>query len=492
VTSAAPERVDPAAAARRARRFAANVLWMLVSSGAGKVAGFVFVAIVARALGATDYGYFNFALSFVPLFLMFGSWGIGIMVTSEVARDHERLSEVFASGFVLRIGLAFVGLLLALSAAPLFVHGWTSFLTVAIVGLSLFLDEISGYLANVFKAFEQMRYMSLVTLTNRVGSTILAVIAVVLGRGLIAVAVTYFLGSLGALLFAATTLRRRFPPIRLADRRTPVMRQLLGRGILLGAASILNMALFRIDTVMLQAFRGATAVGMYGVAYRFIDSFLFVAWGVTNAALPRLARAANAVERTRALEVTAAISLAFYVPLAVIALFCSRWLVVTLFSDRYAMAVPAVPWLTSAALFYALAYAARVSAIVTGQRKAIAAIAAFGLVFNVALNLVVIPRYGFLGAAVTTFVSEVLDALLLLGLVLSVNGRLLAGRIISVPLGAGAAAAITLAASGLRGGSGIAIGLAVYVLALVYLGRLLAPVEARRAAGLLRRDAPAG
>jgi len=376
VTSATPERVDPVAAARRARRFAANVLWMLISSGAGKVAGFVFVAIVARGLGATDYGYFNFAVSFVPLFLMFGSWGIGIMVTSEVARDHDRLSEVFASGFVLRIGLAFVGLLLALAAAPLLVHNETAFLTVAIVGLSLFLDEISGYLSNVFKAFEQMRYMSLVTLTNRLGSTILAVVAIVLGRGLITVAVTYFLGSLGALLFAVTTLKRRFPPIRLSDRRRPVMRQLLGRGILLGAASIMNMALFRIDTVLLQAIKGAAAVGMYGVAYRFIDSFLFVAWGVTNAAMPRLARASTAAARSRALEVTAALAVAFYVPLAVISLFCSRWLVVTLFSDRYAEAASGVPWLTSAALFYALAYSARVSAIVSGQRKAKAAIAA--------------------------------------------------------------------------------------------------------------------
>jgi O-antigen/teichoic acid export membrane protein len=461
---------------------------MLVSSGAGKVAGFVFVAVVARGLGATDYGYFNFAISFVPLFLMFGSWGIGIMVTSDVARDRGRLSEVFASGFVLRVGLGFVGLLLALAAAPLLVHGATAFLTVAIVGLALFLDEISGYLGNVFKAFEQMRYMSLVTLTNRVASTVLAVVAILLGQGLIVVAATYLLGSLGALAFATVTLRRRFPPIRMADRRVPVMRQLLGSGALLGAASILNMALFRIDTVLLQAFRGAAAVGLYGVAYRFIDSFLFVAWGVTNASLPRIARAATGAARARALEVTAAVMLAFYVPLAVLSLFCSRWMVVTLFSERYAAAAPAVPWLTSAALPYALAYVARVSAIVAGRRRAILAIATFGLAANVAVNLVVIPRYGFVGAAVTTFVSEVIDALLLVALVVTADGRLLVSRIVAVPFAAGGVAAVALAASGLRGSAGFAVGCAVYAVSLVYLGRLLAPEEARAALGVLRRN----
>jgi O-antigen/teichoic acid export membrane protein len=248
------------------------------------------------------------------------------------------------------------------------------------------------------------------------------------------------------------------------------------------------MALFRIDTVLLQAFRGAAAVGLYGVAYRFIDSFLFVAWGVTNASLPRIARAATGAARARALEVTAAVMLAFYVPLAVLSLFCSRWMVVTLFSERYAAAAPAVPWLTSAALPYALAYVARVSAIVAGRRRAILAIATFGLAANVAVNLVVIPRYGFVGAAVTTFVSEVIDALLLVALVVTADGRLLVSRIVAVPFAAGGVAAVALAASGLRGSAGFAVGCAVYAVSLVYLGRLLAPEEARAALGVLRRN----
>lgn len=474
-----------------ARRFAGNVGWMLLSQGAGKIASFAFVIIVVRGLGTTEYGYFNFAISFVPLFLMLGAWGISIAVVSEVAKHRDRLSEVFSSGFVLRLGLDLVGLIACFAVTPLLVHSTEGRLTVIVVGCALFLDEISEFLANVFRAFEQMRYQSIVSLINRVVSAVLAVVAILVGGNLLAVAGMYFLGSAGALVFAWVTLKRRFPPIRLSDRRWPLMKDLLRSGVLVGIASVLNMALFRIDTVMLQAIRGTTEVAIYGIAYRFLDSFLFFAWGVTSAALPKIARAGNTQERVRSVEMTAALILAFFVPLAIWGVFSPRWMVLTLFGEKSVAAVPAVPWLAAAAGFYSLAYLARVVAIVDGRRATIAWIAAVGAIVNIGANAFAIPRYGFLGAAVATFASEVLDAALLVGLFVRSNRRLYESRVTAVPLAAGACMGVALAASGARGGAAFVVGGLVYLGALILCGRLIAPAESRRAIGLLRRRATA-
>jgi len=240
-----------------ARRFASNIFWMLLSQAGGKIAGFAFIIIVAHGLGTTDYGYFSFAIAFVPLFLL--PWGIDIVVVSEIAKDHRRLSEVFSSGFLLRFGLQVIGLLVCFSLMPFLVSGAAARATVVIVGCSLFLDEISGFLGNVFQAFEQMRLQSLITVTNRILSTLLAIVAIELGGNLIAIAFVYFLGSVGALVVAWAALRRRFPPIRLGDRNMTFIRYLLRSGVALGVAYMLNMALFRIDVVLLQAIRGAAA-----------------------------------------------------------------------------------------------------------------------------------------------------------------------------------------------------------------------------------------
>ena len=474
------------------RRLLANVGWMLLSQGAGKVAGFAFVLIVARGLGTTEYGYFNFAISFAPLFLIFGAWGINIVVASDIAREPERLSEVFSSGFVLRFVLELLGLVACLATAPFFVHDVTAWLTVAIVAAALLLDDVSGYLGNVFRAFEQMRYQSLVTLANRIASTVLALAAVLAGGELIAVSAMYFLGSLGALVLALVTLRQKFPPIRLTDRRRELVGSLLRGGFLVGIASALSMALFRIDVVLLQGIRGAHDVALYGVAYRFIDSFLFFAWGVVNAALPLIARARGRAERARAFQLPVALLLAFYLPLLVWPIFCSRWLVVTLFSDRYAAAAPAVPWLAASAAFYAAAYLARVSAIAAGRRAALVWIAAVGVAVNVGVNAVVIPRHGFVGAAVVTFVSEVLDAALLLALTTRADLTLYVSRVAAVPVAAAGCMAVFLLATGLRDASAFVGGGLVYLVALAAAARLIAPDESRKAVGLLRRRGSPG
>ena len=103
------------------RRSAGNALWMLLAEVAGKGATLVFFVIVARALGPKEFGYFTFAISFVPLFLIFANWGLDSAFVREVARDRERVSELFASGLVLLSGLGAAGLLLSFGVALLLV-----------------------------------------------------------------------------------------------------------------------------------------------------------------------------------------------------------------------------------------------------------------------------------------------------------------------------------------------------------------------------------
>ena len=289
------------------RRFAGNAFWMLVAKVGVKGASLVFVIILARALGTEQYGYFNFAVSFVSMFLILGGWGLELALIREVARDRDRLSLLFASGLALRTVLGLVGLLISALCIQFFVGQEGPVLALAIVGSALFLDELTSFLGAVFKAFERSALYALVMLANRALSTCLAAVALILGAGLTFVAVTYFLGSLGALAFAWGILYRKFPPIQLRDVRWSVMKTLWRHGTPLGIASFLTLVAFRIDMVMLQAISGPVAVAMYGVSYRFLESFLFVTWSFSTAILPRMARAQHRRETARVYQLTVAL-----------------------------------------------------------------------------------------------------------------------------------------------------------------------------------------
>jgi O-antigen/teichoic acid export membrane protein len=474
------------------RRYAANTAWLVVAEAAGKIASFAFVVIVARSLGTRDFGYFTFAISFVPLFLVFGGWGLASTVIREIARDRSRLSEVFATGIALRASLGLGGLALALASGPLFLHGGQAYGALAVVGTALLLDELSAFLGTVFRAFERMKFHALVVLTNRILSTALAIIAVSLGAGLVVVCATYLVGSLGAFVFGAIALRRYFPPIDFGQVRGSVARSLVRTGIPLGFAGVLNTAVFRIDTVLLQAIKGPVEVGLYGAAYRFFESLLFVAWSLGNAALPRMARERRGPEVGRTYELTAVLSLAFYLPVALTVPFSSDWLVTTLFSERYADASSIVGVLTGAAALYALAYTARMGGIALGRTKQIAVIAGVTLAANLAMNAIAIPRYGFEGAAWTTLATEALEAALLTAFFFRANGAFARLRPLLVPIVATAGLAALLVGASLEGPRALLAAALAYPPALLLSAALLAPDELRRLPAALRGTQEAG
>lgn len=469
-----------------ARRYAANAAWLLVAQVVAKAASFVFVVVVARSLGARDFGFFSFALAFVPLFLVFGRLGLETTVVRELARDRDRLSELFASGLALRVALGLGGLAIALAAGPLFLDGGRAWAVLALIGVALLLDELSGFVGTVFRAFERMRFHAWVVVVNRFLSTGLALVAVGLDAGLMAICAVYLVGSAGALAYAYGALRRNFPPIDWRRGRRSVALALVTTGLPIGVAGVLNTALFRVDTVLVQAIRGPVEVGLYNVAYRFFESLLFVAWALGNLTLPRVSRHGAGRAAARDVETAVALSLSFYLPLAVTLPFAAEWLVTTIFSEQYASAADTVAVLTAAAALYSVAFAARIGAIALGKTVSIAAVAAVALAVNVGANAWAIPRYGFEGAAWSTLGAEVVEAALLAALFVRANGSAPRLRPLAPPVVAAACALVALLGTGAEGPSALALGAAVYLPALAAVALVLARDEVRRLPSILR------
>jgi O-antigen/teichoic acid export membrane protein len=331
-----------------------------------------------------------------------------------------------------------------------------------------------------------MRYHAWVVVVNRFLSTGLALVVLALDAGLIAVCVAYLAGSACALAFAYTALRRNFPPIAWRQGGRAAARTLVVTGLPIGVAGMLNTALFRVDTVLLQAIRGPVEVGLYNVAYRFFESLLFVAWALGNLTLPRVSRRGAGREAAREFETAVALSLAFYLPLAVALPFAADWLVTTIFSDRYASAADTVAVLTAAAVLYSIAFSARIASIALGKTTSIAAIAAIALAVNVAANAWAIPRYGFEGAAWSTLAAEVVEAALLAALFVRANGAAPRLRPLAAPVVAAGCVLAALLGTGAEGPSALALAAIVYLPALAAAAFVLARDEVRRLPSILR------
>jgi O-antigen/teichoic acid export membrane protein len=473
---------------------ARNALWLTAGEVASKLASFVFVVIVARALGVEQYGWFTFATALVPLVLIVGSLGLHQAVVTAVVRDPDRTSEAFASGFAVRLATGVLGVGVSAALAPLFLDDALAVATVAVVGVALMFDSMTSYVSAIFEARASTRTYAVALMINRFVSTGLALGVYLAGGGLAGVLVTYVLGSSAGAAYALRGMRRTFPFVRLRDARPATARALLRRGAPIGVAALLNMALLRFDTLMIATMLGAVAVGHYGAAFRFYESFLFLAFALGDATFPQYARHGRTAASARLLEQATVLATTAYVPLFVLSLFAGEWAVTTLFGDRYADAAPAVPWLTLAAALFAVTYQVRAAVVATGSSTPIAVVAAAALVLNIGLNLLLIPRHGITGAAVATAVAAAVEAgLTVVALrVRGIRARLV--RVLRAPVAAGAGTAGLLRLAGLDGGAALLWGAAAYAV-LAVAATLLLPAEHRRwvrdraarATGLSRR-----
>ena len=466
------------------RRFAGNAAWLLAAEVAGKLASFVFAVIVARGLGPLAYGYFNVAISLGGLVLAFGSLGLNTVITTEIVRRKDALSDIFSSGFTARVGIDLVALVAAVAFAPLLVDDPVAVAAVALVGAALLVDDISSLVGAVFKAFEKMRFHALAIFVNRIVSTALAVAVVVAGGDLVPVCVVYLCGSVAGAVFAAISLRRNVPEVSLRRASGAEMKALLRAGAPLGVASVLNLAVFRLDSLLLQILRGPIAVAMYGVAFRFFDSLTFLTYSITSAALPRLA-GEETDGPVRAFQLASSLLLAAYLPIAVGTIFAGPWIVTAIFSARYVEAAGSTAWLAAGVLFYGMAYLGRVALIAAGRRGEVPRIAAVALIVNVALNLILIPSRGFEGAAIATFVTEVVDMVLTLAFLKRAFPQLSPTRVTAVPCLATGIMAGVLVLAGAEGPTAILLGFGAYAAALGASGYLIAPDQSRRVLGVL-------
>jgi O-antigen/teichoic acid export membrane protein len=190
----------------------------------------------------------------------------------------------------------------------------------------------------------------------------------------------------------------------------PLRRELLRVGLPVSIAGLLVTAYVRIDQVLVFELAGARQAGLYGAVYRILDQAQFVPIAVMTTLFPMMAAAyPTDLPRVRALTQQAGEYLLMVsLPALAFAIVAGTPTVTLLFGHDFAAAGPALPILLGAFVMIALGHLVGSLRIVLDLQRRFVAYAAFGLVVNLALNLVLIPRYGFLAAAWITVATEIL------------------------------------------------------------------------------------
>jgi O-antigen/teichoic acid export membrane protein len=411
--------VQDAPTSDRSVRTARTIVVLGVTEVIGKLSMVLVVIGAARLLGVADFGVFAYALAVGALATIVPLWGYDTIVVQRASAEPKQLQALLAQLIAMRTIL--VVLVLAIICGVLGLSRTSdahAALATLLVVAAVVLDTYTEAYRSAAAAMQRQNTIAVVHLLQRLMTAAWVVTALLLDTGLLGLAIAYFAGMAVGPVAAMLLVRRQGTR---ADWGTVSVRSLvrLNRGTwMLGLETVVAMALFRLDTLFLGWLAGNRAVGIYAAAYRLLETAVFVCWVVTRAVFPLMAADPRPHRVRRHTERGIGVLAAAFIPYMTVLLCRGHDVLLLLFGEQFAEAgTDTLRWLAPAPLLFGLGYLFIYALTAAGPTLRVLVGAMVALAANVALNLLLIPRYGGIAAALTTSFSYAVEAvaLILLG-----------------------------------------------------------------------------
>ncbi|MBI4318963.1 MAG: oligosaccharide flippase family protein, partial [Chloroflexi bacterium] len=396
------------------QRVAKNSITPMATSLVSRVFDLAFAMLMLRMLGPANVGEYTFAVVVIGYFEIFTNFGLNTLLTREVSADSSKGNAYLSNTAILR-------LLLVLAAAPAlagFLFLWqASFglstatgLAILLLALSLVPGNIAAALSSVFYAYERMEYPAAITVVTAILKVSLGTLALLVGWSYVGLAaVSIVVNVLTAIILACLVWKVIARPKLEFDGG--LTRSMLGASWPLMLNHLLATLFFRIDVMLLQSMRGATVVGYYSTAYKFIDGLNIIPSTFTMAVFPILSRYARSGGDSfvRAYVLSTRLLLIVSVPIAVSTTFLAEPIVMVFGGEQYlphsVIALQVLIWFLPFSYVNSLT---QYVLIAINQQRFIAVSFVIATSLNIVLNLVLIPHFSYVGAAAVTVLSELL------------------------------------------------------------------------------------
>ncbi len=388
---------------------ARNTVWMLLGQGFKLLIQGLYFTVIARSLGAQNYGAFVGVVGFVGILLPFATMGSGYLLIKNVSLDKFQFRKSLGSALMttsLSAGLLFcvaVAISHFLLPAKIQVN-----LIVMVACADLFGTSVTGICAQAFIAFERMNWTAsinvLMSAVRFGGACVLA-----LGKGHPSALDwgEYYLGSTAvvALLAFILVLAKLGAPTFSFERPGAKIIE----GFYFSAAQSAQTIYNDIDKAMLARLSTLEATGIYGAAYRLVDvSFTPVA-SVLVASYPNFFRVGvHGIPATLRYVKPLLLRALGYATFLAILFLAGAGVVPAILGSEYRLTAEALRWLAVLPLFKAIHFFLADALTGAGHQALRTAIGAGAALFNVGINLWIIPQYSWRGAAWSSIASDVL------------------------------------------------------------------------------------
>ncbi|MBO4593865.1 MAG: flippase [Bacteroidaceae bacterium] len=382
------------------RKIVNNLLWATGGKVINLVGSLVLGIIVARYLGAEQYGLMNYVISYAFLFQTLASFGLDSIEVREESAGKVPYTTIIGTAFWLKVLFGAVCILLSVGTAV--VMGESAY-TVGLIALYSCYIVFNSFIVirNYFTSLVQNKYIVL----SEIFRTFVG-IAIKLTMWALDCSLTWFVAAFAFdyVLLAGgyiSSYRHKIGRLREWKFSSSYARFMLKESfplLLTNAAVIIYQ---RIDQVMIGNMVSKADVGYFSVAAKFVEVMIFVPTTIAHTISPVLVQLlgsnleAYEVKVQQYLNISVWISILCSVGVSLVA----YWMVLYTFGTLYLPAVAILQVLAFKMASASVSAAAGTMIIVERLQKWVFFRDILGCIVCISLNWLLLPRYGAIAAA---------------------------------------------------------------------------------------------
>jgi O-antigen/teichoic acid export membrane protein len=386
-----------------------NILFKILSELISKPLILIYTIILTHLLSPSDYGTFTVAITFAIFAGVISDFGLSTIVLRETSiYEGAKLRQFISTLFSLKLIIIVIIIILS---TVFIIYGPIHFAdnNVAIIlTISLSFYWFIEVFFSIFRSKFLPEKETLLFILWRVILLISTIILVFIYRNTISAALSHLLASIAIFILGILLVRRFISHIDFQLSKD-TLNSILKSSVFIFFSSLFIIAYFRIDIIIMNLTGiPSDEIGRYGAVYKIIDAMMVFPAAIATGVFPAL----SMVAKYKKEDIVKAGQLLR--PMLFFGLLCpivitpiSRPVITLIYGAPFIPAYNILNILLWALPFIFVNYILYSILISLGFERFNMIATLICLVFNVVLNLILIPKLALTGAAITTVLTEV-------------------------------------------------------------------------------------
>jgi O-antigen/teichoic acid export membrane protein len=385
------------------RKDAGNFAWIAVGELIGRVFQFLYLKVLTGAIGTENFGIISFAGSNVSFFVLFATLGLDTYGIREIAKNRDSSSSIVNSILTLRLILAFLAYGILFSYISLSVESEFIRMIMLIIGLRIMAESL--HFSWVFQGLENFKVSALRN-TALYFFSFVGIYALVSTPDHTTLAVTILM----VVMISVSLAQIIYYVLKIDSIKISInldaWKKILKQSIPIGISAFFIIVYNNSDMIMIGFMRGNIETGLYSAAFKILTIAIIPSGLIQQIFYPKLSKFANPEDSLKILIKYIQILFSLAVFIAGSFYIYAKELILFQFHEEYLASVPALEIMTMKIFLSFAAVTFTTSLLASSKQNFVMKAVAFSALLNIILNFVLIPDFGFIGAAWTTVISE--------------------------------------------------------------------------------------